>query len=220
MSFSAINNSDTGLSVRTTLNNIITYLNRLGFDLQFSDNNVDWHYPWVSGDLYVRFSDDYGSTWTDGIYLLYSAASSWDSVVFDTANGNLNLYKGAVLDFTENLDGRYALTSAAKQVIYKITLPVNGTLSGSVAAAVEGTDYPTGWVLAASGGNLQINHGLTRYAMNARVKYNVSGNQYRHLKDFENGYSGLLDVDSDNLTIEGISTFYTAYKLQILISFE
>ena len=119
---------------------------------------------------------------------------------------------------TDSLDViRTSISAIASS--YTITLPINGTLSGSVAAAVEGTDYPKGWVLAASGGNLQINHGLGKYPNMPIVKYNSTGSTYRQLRSFDNAYSGVLEVDDDNITIESISTFYTAYKLKIKISF-
>lgn len=221
MAFTAINNGDTGLSARTTLNEIITYLNGLGLDIEFSADNSAWHYGWASGDLYIRFSSDYGSTWSDGIYLSYSAsgASGWDSVVWDDTAGNLNFYKGAVLDETVNIDGRYALTAAAQQSVYEITLPINGTLAGSIAAAVEGTDYPTGWILVANGVNLEIEHNLNRKSASIDVAYNYTGDWYRQIRGFNDGYQGHV-YDSDNTIVEGIKNLYTAYKMRITILFK
>ena len=125
MSFTAINNGDTGLSARTTLNEIMTYLNRLGLDIEFSADNSAWHYGWASGDLYIRFSNDFGSTWSDGIYLNYSSSGGdgWTSAVWDDTTGNLNFYKGAILDESVNIHGRCAFTAAAQQTVYSITLP-------------------------------------------------------------------------------------------------
>jgi hypothetical protein len=173
-----------------------------------------------------------------------SAAAGVDSIPFNIATGDQDMYLSGLISYTTNFDGRYVRIQDSLQVssnnyvnfntlndsiaslesqigatvnFYRITLPINGTLAGSVAAA---TDVPPGWVLGSLGGNLTVNHNIGRYLANVRVKYNVSGDQYRHLKDFESGYSGLLDVDNNNLTIESISTFYTAAKLQIIISFE
>jgi hypothetical protein len=110
-----------------------------------------------------------------------------------------------------------SLAAVVLQNTFRITLPIAGDLNTSVTNA---TDFPDGWVLAAVGGNLQVTHSLGRYASAVRVKYNTSGDSYRHTKDFEVGYTGLIDTDNDILVIESISTYYTAAKLQILISFE
>ena len=70
--FTTISNGESGLSVRNNLNNLITWTNNLGLDLEFSDDNSTWHYPWVSGDVYIRYSGDFGVTWSDGMYIAYS----------------------------------------------------------------------------------------------------------------------------------------------------
>jgi len=70
--FTTISNGESGLSVRTNLNNLITWTNALGLDIEFSVDNATWHYPWASGDLYIRYSGDYGVSWSDGIYLVAS----------------------------------------------------------------------------------------------------------------------------------------------------
>ena len=144
-------------------------------------------------------------TETDPAYLASQAANITSTDIINL--GNLSGINTGDQDILE-------------QSVYSITLPIEGTLSGSVAAAVEGTDYPTGWVLSASGGNLQVNHGLGRYTANTNVFLNSSGSSYRQLRNFDNAYSGILDVDDNNVIIESISTFYTAYKLRVKIIFE
>jgi hypothetical protein len=149
----------------------------------------------------------------------YIGASQIGSTVESLDGRNVKYSDSTDVYYTQNyLDS--ALLLAGTKNVFPITLPVAGSLTVSINAAVEGVDYPTGWILTASGGNLQINHGLARYSASVRVKYNVSGDQYRHLKDFESGYSGLLDVDDNNLTIESITTFYNSNKLKIYILFE
>ena len=208
MAFTEILNGDTGLSARTTINEITTYLNRLGLDIEFSADNSAWHYGWASGDLYMRFSSDFGATWSDGIYLNYSAsgASGWTSVVWDNTTGNLNFYKDAVLDETVNIDGRYALTAAAQQTVFTITLPNASTVAARIAAATEGTDYPTGWVLTAGSSptDIDIEHGLSRYAANATVFVNTGSS--RQLLIGSSGFSGVICDDDDNVRLQSLST--------------
>ena len=70
--YTTISDGESGLSVRTNLNNLITWENNLGLDIEFSVNDTTYHYPWANGDLYMRVSDDFGSTWSDGFYLTYT----------------------------------------------------------------------------------------------------------------------------------------------------
>jgi len=187
----------------------------------------------IDGEVIKRVS----GVWTNGTGGSGSAAV--DSLIWDFSDGYLGWYISGSVSDSISLDDRYveisdtlstgifytqrqvdSLVVNYQSTVFTISLPINGTLSGSVAAAVEGTDYPDGWVLAASGGDLQVNHGLGRYTMDATVKYNTTGDTYRQLRNFDNAYSGVLDVDDENVTIESISTFYTAYKLKIHISFE
>ena len=187
----------------------------------------------IDGEVIKRVS----GVWTNGTGGAGSAAV--DSLIWDFSDGYLGWYISGSVSDSISLDDRYveisdtlstgifytqrqvdSLVVNYQSTVFTISLPINGTLSGSVAAAVEGTDYPDGWVLAASGGDLQVNHGLGRYTMDATVKYNTTGDTYRQLRNFDNAYSGVLDVDDENVTIESISTFYTAYKLKIHISFE
>ena len=171
--------------------------------------------------------------------LTNSTSNGWDSIPFDSGSGDLKVYLGAANVYTTSLDDRYIMysdttslvpgygefqdsitavksliTEGLMKTIYTITLPINGTLSGSVAAA---TDFPDGWVLSASGGDLEINHGTGRYCTNVNVAYNSSGTAYRLLRNFDNGYSGVLNDDVNNVTVESISDFYTAYALKIFV---
>ncbi len=170
-------------------------------------------------------------------YVLNTTGSGngWDSLTWNELTGEIVWwYSGSRID-SMNIDDRYVLLSDSTsqyltadsinnlvnesgiQNVYRITLPVDGTLSGSATAA---TDLPSGWSLSTSGGDLQINHGLGRYSSAVNIAYNTSGSLYRQLRNFDNAYSGILNVDSNNLTIESISNFYTAYELRITIIFE
>jgi hypothetical protein len=206
MAFSIITNGQGGESVRLELNSVINYLNGLGLDLQFSADAVAWHYPFQTGDVWIRFSADFGATWSTAIYL--SDADTLDNYVLKETGSRL--ITADEIAKLENLTG-------SEGSVFRITLPINGTLSGSAAAA---TDLPAGWSLSVSGGDLQINHGLGRYSSAVNIRYNTSGSSYRQLRNFDNAYSGVLDVDNNNMTIESISTFYTAYELRITIIFE
>jgi hypothetical protein len=213
MAFTEIDNGDSGLSARTTLNEIITYLNRLGFDLEFSDDNSIWHYGWASGDLYMRFSADFGSTWSDGIYLAYSAsgASGWDSVEFDIATGNLDFYKGVDLDFTVNLDDRYALINAALTTSFKITLGAGGTVQDRIDAAIS---VPSGWVLTASGLDLIITHDLGRFIGEITVWAKTPALTFQKLLNTA-AYSG-LNASNDAVLVQSLATISADINIHVI----
>jgi len=175
--------------------------------------------------------------------LLAGGGAGLDSIPFNYLTGNLDAYFGGVNFYSTNLDGRYAAYSdsittfitpsqlidslnvrdsliVSNTYVFTIVLPIAGTLAGSIAAAVEGTDYPTGWVLTASGTNLQINHGLGRYVASANVSYNSSGTIYRQLVNWQSAYSTIQNNDTDNVDIISISNYYSQYKLRINLIFE
>ena len=209
MSFSIINNGDGGLAVRTVLNNIITHLNGLGLGIEFSDDNEAWHYPWVSGDIYMRLSADFGETWTDGIYLNYA----------DVLDGYVEKEAGSRLITATEIALLEAITGSEGSV-FEIDLPADTTIAGRVLNATEGTDYPTGWVLESGDNpaNLNITHGLGRRISNVNVFYLVSGTEYRQLINFNNAYTGITSPDTNNIVIEGLTTIQKAIKIFIVFA--
>jgi hypothetical protein len=173
-----------------------------------------------------------------------------DSVTneYDELTGDLSTYWyiGATQygPTVENLDGRTVLYSDSTDTYYSqhyldsalavagtrstwvITLPADANLALSVAAAVESTegtddgDYPYGWVLNASGDNLEVNHGLGRYSYITNVFSHEGGASYRQYRNMNDAYSGILNVDTDNTTIEGLTQDYTLGEIRITITFE
>jgi hypothetical protein len=187
---------------------------------------------------------------SDGVNKLWvlnqGGVTAVDSSSLNPANAELYLWKGGVAVDTTELDIGYfavgdladyvplsgagtiyvtpsqlndSIASASPNTVFPITLPVNGTLSGSVTAAIEGTDYPTGWVLTANGSNLEVVHNLGRDNAGITVYYNISGITYKMMQAFGNGYSGVT-MDDDSFIIEGLTNFYTQYKVKIKIFLE
>lgn len=209
MSFSTINNGDSGETVRLLLNSIIENINDLGLDIEFSANASSWHYGWETGDLYIRFSDDFGTTWSDAIYLNYS----------DTLENYVEKVEGSRL-ITAAEAAKIENLTGGEASVYKITLPSSTTIAGRIAAASEGTDYPTGWVLApgSNAANLEITHSISKRVANVNVFYLVTGTEYRQLINFNNAYSGITTPDTDTLLIEALTTIQK--EIQIFIVFE
>lgn len=175
----------------------------------------------------------------------YGDSGGIDSMVFNSGNGILRIYVGANIIASDTLDDRYVelsdsitqwvtisqlvdsldyldsvITADLAADVYEIELPIAGTLSGSIIAAVEGTDYPTGWNLSASGGNLEIGHNLSRYVANVTVFYNTSGTAYRQLVNFQTAYNNIHNYSNDSLSVVSISEYYSQYKLKVYLLFK
>jgi hypothetical protein len=189
----------------------------------------------IDGEVLKRI----GGVWTNGTGGAGSAAV--DSLLWNSTTGDLGWYISGSIAGTESLDGRYIeivggdyytqsevddIVANAEKNVYHITLPVAPGLSQSVSAAVEsseGTDdgnYPFGWTLNASGNDLQIFHGLGRYSYTVNVFSDESAGMWRQYRNFQEGYSGILLVDEDNMNVEQVITDYHDVEIKIVIAFE
>lgn len=183
----------------------------------------------IDGEIIKRV----GGVWTNGTGGAGSAAV--DSLTWNFSSGYVGWYISGSVSDSISLDGRYveisdtasggayysqnqvdALLVGAQTIVYEIILPVSGTLSGSVASA---TEFPSGWVLVANGDNLEIEHNLGRKSASVDIAYNYTGDWYRQIRGFNDGYQGHV-YDDNNTTIEGIKNLYTAYKVRLTIHFE
>lgn len=98
-----------------------------------------------------------------------------------------------------------------------ITLPSNTTVSGRISGATEGTDYPTGWVLAIGDSeyDLLITHNQDRKVANVSV-FSVDGQgKERVLIPFNNAYTGILTPNSNSVQIEALTEVQTQIKIYI-----
>jgi len=144
-------------------------------------------------------------------YLNISSLSS----KLDTVAHDSTLTGQGTVNFPLKIDS--TILSNSQKNTYEITLPIAGTLAGSIISATEGTDYPTGWNLSASGSNLEIGHNTDRYVANVTVFYNTGGEGYRQLVNFQSAYNNIQNYNKDSLTIVSISEYYTQYKLKVYL---
>ena len=227
--FTNISDGDAGSSVRSTLNAQIDYLNDLGYDLEFSADATNWHYPWQSGDLYIRYSDDFGSTWSDAVYLWDGEGLNYfttDTLVLGTDTitsfagaGANNLEWDSETNYLKLLNDATPIDSVlieiSGQPVYTIILPSAATVAGRITGAIS---VPSGWTLTDDGSDLVITHSLGRRVASVDVTYVVSGTQDRHLVNFNNAYTGLVSADSNNLTIENLTTIQREINIYILFA--
>ena len=201
MPFTQINNGDTGLSSRTTLNNIITELNTYGIRVQYSNDGATWSYAYTSGDDWIRFLTVDGAVITQG--LQFGGGASWDEATFNTGNGDLNFIINSIVNETVNLDGRYALASAALQSVYTIILPAATTVAGRIGSPVS---LPSGWVLSDDGTNLDIQHNLNRRVVAVSI-FADANPTYDSQQLFNTAaYNGVINIDTNNAKIQSLAT--------------
>jgi hypothetical protein len=102
---------------------------------------------------------------------------------------------------------------------FGIRLPSAGSVENRISGAVEGVDYPEGWILA-PGDNLidiKIEHGTGQRVSNVNV-FTINGDNEQLLRPFAGAYSGYKTTNTNNLLVNSLATTPTAIK--IYISFE
>jgi len=102
-----------------------------------------------------------------------------------------------------------------EQDVYTIILPSASTVAGRITGAIS---VPSGWTLTDDGTDIVITHSLGRRVASVDVTYVVSGTQDRHLVNFNNAYTGLVSADSNNLTIENLTTIQREINIYILFA--
>lgn len=147
--------------------------------------------------------------------------SVWQVFNTDTEQLVSYYYAGGILLDSSTADLSDTYLKIADSDVPTVTIPVSGSLTTSVAAMIEGTDYPTGWTFnVIEGKDLQINHDAGRYVTAISVSYNVSGVAYQYLVPFQTAYNNFINTDLNTTTIVSLSGKYTATKLRIGLIFE
>lgn len=170
------------------------------------------------------------------------STTGWDSITFNPDDGLLRAYSGAVVDYSTSLDNRYIqisdstdgyitperfldtlanINNMIEKTVYEITLPSSTTVAGRIAGAVEGTDYPNGWVLTAgtSPVDLIIQHDLgSRRAVNVTV-WAVDGTYEQQLFNTAayNGIRGRYEANQ-YLWIQSLATIQKPIKIYIIFN--
>jgi hypothetical protein len=99
-----------------------------------------------------------------------------------------------------------------------ITLPAETTVAGRVLNAVEGVDYPTGWVLSAGANpvDLKIVHNLDSNFCDLTVlSIDPSTGAERLLPPFSQAFTGIQALDRNILCVEGLTEVMTRIRINI-----
>lgn len=100
----------------------------------------------------------------------------------------------------------------------KITLPAYTSVALRCSNAVSGTDYPTGWTLAAGDSeyDLKITHGLNKNLVDAKI-YEINGDTTeRLLPAFSAAYTGILQNSKNEILIEGLTQDNLALRIDLI----
>ena len=109
--------------------------------------------------------------------------------------------------------------TGTEQTLFRINLTAQSTVAARVAAATETTDYPTGWVLAASSVvNLLVTHTLTGRNIASVQVWEIDGATERLLVPFSSAFSGVLgNTSATTVLIEGLAP--TVKAIRIILTF-
>ena len=103
-----------------------------------------------------------------------------------------------------------------KQVVYTINLPSAATVANRCSGAIEGTDYPEGWIIEADTNpiDFKVTHNLGRRVASVTITYST-GSVHRQL--FGNAaYSGMFTPDMNSLVIESLATITSPIQVYIV----
>lgn len=174
--------------------------------------------------------------------LLSSGGGGWDSIPFNPATGDLQAYFGGVNVYTTSVDDRYVKYSDStlyvtitqlkdslnyldsvimenQYHVFEIRLPSSTTVAGRIAGAVEGTDYPTGWILTAgtSPVDLIIQHDMGTRRVASVTVWAVDGTYEQQLFNTA-AYNGIKGRYEGNqwLWIQSLATIQKPIKIYII----
>jgi len=231
---------DENIQVKTMkLENIIYNTKSGGIDT-FIVVNSDGTATFTNLSAPVDGSDAVSLSYVSGL-----PSSGFDSIDFNEVNsGLLRFLIGGSIFNTVDLDDRYAIgdsseyiknsdtlnlvvtitqlvdsmtvLNSSQKVIYSITLPNASTVSDRIAAATEGTDYPTGWVLTPDGLNINIEHNLNRRCADVSIWVTTSGTIQQKLTG-TNAYNGLFSLDLNTVKINSLSIISSEITIYLIM---
>lgn len=166
---------------------------------------------WFKADLTTLEKVPVTAATSAALVSILDAAALYDSTDVEAALAE-------VMTKVNATNSEVSAMGSIKQTDYKITLPAAASVAARIAGAVAGTDYPTGWTLAAdSAVNLLVTHTLTGRKVSGVNVFEIDGANERLLKPFEAAYSGVL-VNGLTVKIEGLAPTLLALRIEIFVN--
>lgn len=121
-----------------------------------------------------------------------------------------------VMNKLNALAGSIGTAPTINKNVFPITFGAYSSVAARVSNAVVTTNYPTGWVLSASGGtNLSIVHNLTGRKLSTVNVWEIDGTTERLLPNFSSAYTGLT-LTGSTIIIEGLAPTLLAIRISLL----
>lgn len=198
----------------------ITYENKVNLrpivDRTKQSTAEDWNEVKAKFNSLVDYLDDsvLVITEADPIYSADSSDIKSKLRNLDTIAGDKKVTQG---DTLLTLEQYRILANGFSKMIYSITLPTASSVYDRVNLAVEGVDYPTGWVLTSDGVNILITHNLNRWCTDVKVFSKGSGTERQQLR-LSAAENGLIDLSANQTKILSLGTILK--PIVIYLTFE
>jgi len=123
-----------------------------------------------------------------------------------------------VMGYAVSIDLAVQELATIKTNPYTLLLGASADVSTRLSGLVEGTDYPTGWTLAAdSGVNLMVTHNLTGRKIASVNVYTIDGSNERLSKPFDEAFTGILG-NGMTVKIEGLNTLAVPLRIELFFN--
>lgn len=142
--------------------------------------------------------------------------------IADTANlydaANVEDALQEVMGYAVSIDLAIQALATVKTNPYTLLLGASADVATRLSGLIEGTNYPTGWTLAAdSGVNLVVTHNLTGRKIASVNVYEVDGSNERLSKPFNEAFTGILG-NGMTLKIEGLNTLAVPLRIELFFN--
>lgn len=181
----------------------------------------------TNGNLVITPTSDF-----DGTIIIAIKEVVWDLTEHEILDilGKPSLYSQAEVDALLALkvdkvtgkslisDTEIARLSGVKQNIYTLMLNASSDVATRLVGLVEGTDYPTGWTLAAdSGVNLVITHNLTGRKCAFVNVWETNGSDEDLAEPFKTAY---MQVKNNSTTVKifGLDTLAVDLRIELIFN--
>ena len=123
-----------------------------------------------------------------------------------------------VMGYAISIDLTVAQLSRLKKGGFSINLGAYSSVSERISHAVETTDYPTSWTLAANSGvSLLITHNLTGRKISGVNVFEIDGSDERLLQPFKDAYAG-ISANGMTVLIEGLAPTLLAIRIELMFN--
>ena len=166
---------------------------------------------WFKADLTTLELVSVAMNQTATQVLIDDAASIYDALNVEDALAEVKVQANGIA-------ASIAALASTEQLTFRIDLGAYTSVATRVSNATVTTDYPTGWMLAASSTvNLLITHVLTGRKLSTVNIYEIDGANERLLPQFSSAFSGVV-CNGLTVLIEGLAPTVLAIRIELIFN--